>query len=155
MRGAVIFFSFRDIDLSERDQFWKKVEAEEASRRVEERRRANQRDAEADRDKAELSKQIHERLHVEENAHNVHNANNLNDHPPPNVGKHSFVFGFRPFEGQLDCRGNSCRRRESICKRMFFLLLRHRTSSPSLSCNTDMLLRELRISRMLLYSVIG
>uniref|UniRef100_A0A0M3I1W8 ADF-H domain-containing protein n=1 Tax=Ascaris lumbricoides TaxID=6252 RepID=A0A0M3I1W8_ASCLU len=75
----------RDIDLSERDQFWKKVEAEEASRRVEERRRANQRDAEADRDKAELSKQIHERLHVEENAHNVHNANNLNGHPPPNV----------------------------------------------------------------------
>uniref|UniRef100_A0A915B733 Drebrin-like protein n=1 Tax=Parascaris univalens TaxID=6257 RepID=A0A915B733_PARUN len=80
----------KDINLSERDQFWKKVEAEEASRRVEERRRADQRDAEADRDKAELSKQIHERLHVEENAPIVLNANNLNGHRSPNVDVESF-----------------------------------------------------------------
>ncbi|KHN79033.1 Drebrin-like protein [Toxocara canis] len=69
----------RDIDLSERDQFWKKVEAEEASRIVEERRRASQKDAEADRDKAELSKRIHAKLTIDDGAHN--NAPSANGHP--------------------------------------------------------------------------
>lgn len=54
----------RDIDLSERDSFWKKMEAEEADRLEEERRRANEKNATVSKEKEMLSQQLHEKLQV-------------------------------------------------------------------------------------------
>lgn len=56
----------RDIDLSKRDQFWKKIEEEENDRRREEEQRSAEKIAAVNRDREELSQRLHEELRIKE-----------------------------------------------------------------------------------------
>ncbi|VDN52077.1 unnamed protein product [Dracunculus medinensis] len=56
----------RDFDVSDREEFWKRADEEETSRRIEERQRENAKNAIATEENNKLSREIHERFHWNE-----------------------------------------------------------------------------------------
>lgn len=55
----------KDINLSERDSFWKVVEAEEADRLKEEKRRTDERNAAVNKEREELNQQLHAKFQID------------------------------------------------------------------------------------------
>lgn len=64
----------RDINLSERDSFWKKMEEEEANRIIEERRREHEKNELAKREKDALNEELHAKLQLEEETRRIRNS---------------------------------------------------------------------------------